>query len=827
MKRLAGILTALVLLFALSTASAQGGDGLFRFVHVVPGVGEVDIYIEDTLAVSGLAYGEGSNYIATPEGTSTVTVRIAGLSTELWQQPLNASTGQAVTFVASSLDPLEFVAHEDDFSPLAVGVTRFSIIHAIEGAPPVTIESNGQPVVQNLAYKNASGGFDIQADVYPLTISAEGEALVENVPFAFAAGTSYMTVLYGTPNDPQALILSNPTTIDGDAGFVRIAHTVSDAPAVDIYANETLIVPSLAFGQATEHLQLPAGTYDVDVRAAGTTESILMANLTVEAGDALTVAAIGSLEELDVNVFTDDVSGVAPDTSVISVINAIPESEASLTLGDGIQIADAIAYNSASDAASVDPVTDIGTLTLTIDGQSQDITLTETDFYGGVYTNAFVVLDVSGAFPQPTVVFAETVLAQGVISAPGGDSVVVIEAPVEEPVAEEPEVEEPVVEEPTEVAVEPTTAPVEPTAAPVQPTAPPPAPTEAPPVVQPLPAGPTARININPGANLNLRQRPSADALVLGQAPSGTTLAINGREGAPVDIDGVADPDYVDPVTLLPDEDTDLAAEETWLNVTYNTPDGGQIEAWVNALYVVVRDDRGDLLKLRELETVPGNQVGEALNTAITPPPPAEDRVTIRVVNLNPGVNLNIRRTPETTGEIINGIPQGTVALLQGVNDTADWAFITYEPPQGGIIEGWVSTQFAEYQLNGEVVDLAELELQEVLEFIPEDRRGSISAGAPTQAPPTVDPTRDAYIATVQINPGANLNVRRDPNDQSEVVTQIPALLQVIVTGRTADELWLRTSYEGVEGWIASNFVTVTFNRQAVELSEIPVVGTE
>ncbi|MFW5748736.1 MAG: DUF4397 domain-containing protein [Chloroflexota bacterium] len=825
--RMLTILAALLVLGAGTTLAQAEDEGLFRFVHAVPGVGDVDVYIDGQLSVVDLSFGEGSNYLRVPAGTREVIVRPAGLTTELWRQQVQSTADLPVTLIASSIDPLTFEVFEDDFTPVAPGTTRLRAIHAIEGAPPVDISSAGQPVVTDLAYNSASGGFDIQADVYPLTVdTADGTTLVSDVPFALASNTSYMIVLAGTANAPQPITLSAPIGAEGETGFVRIAHTVSDAPPVDIYVDGALLIPALAFGEATEHLLLPAADYSVELRAAGTTEPLLEASLTVTAGEAITIAAVGTVDTLDVNVFTDAVADVDPGTAVVSIVNTIPDTTASVTLADGTALADGIEFNTAGDAVSLEPIADAGTLSLNVEGQSQDIALPITTFYGGVYINGFIVLDTSGAFPQPMVMYYETALAQGIASAPEAEAMVAMTEP--ETMAE-PETEEAPTEPPVEVVVTAETTEAAP-AAPAEPT-PAPQPTVAPAqpaVTTPVPAGPTARINLNPDANLQLRQRPNADALSLGLAPSGTILEVIGREGEPVDLEGEPlDLDYVDPATLLEDEDADLDPTATWLYVTYNTPDGGEIDAWVNAQYLVVRDERGDLMKLRDLPTVPGNRAGEATNTAITPPPVPDQRVLIRTINLNPGVNLNIRRTPETTGEVIGGVPNNTVAELLGVTEDREWAYIQYEPAEGGTITGWVSDNFIQYEYQNRIVDLDELEQRELLEIIPADRRGSISADAPARAAPTQDPTRDAYLATVQINPGANLNLRRTPDAQSEVVAQVPSQAQVIVDGRTEDELWLRTTYEDQQGWIASAFVTVTFNGTPVNVTEIPVISTE
>src|SRR5262249_45329011 len=126
-----------------------------------------------------------------------------------------------------------------------------------------------------------------------------------------------------------------------------------------------------------------------------------------------------------------------------------------------------------------------------------------------------------------------------------------------------------------------------------------------------------------------------------------------------------------DPVTLL-QAGEDLDPRFTWLNVTYNTPDGGTITAWVNAVYVSVRDPQGRSMALRNLPTVPSNRAGVAQNTSIQPPT-ARQNVTFAVItNVNSDVRVHIRRTPDDAGESLALVPAGTQLTLVGPNEKQD-----------------------------------------------------------------------------------------------------------------------------------------------------------
>ena len=252
---------------------------------------------------------------------------------------------------------------------------------------------------------------------------------------------------------------------------------------------------------------------------------------------------MGSPESVTVDVFADDLAGIESDTAVINVINAIPgESSISVTLADGTILADSLASGESGDAVSIDSSAQSVSADFTIAGQSRTFELGTETFYGGVYYN---VLAVAGdVFTPPALLFEGTSLMQNIASAPGARDMPMAVAETPEPV---------VVAEPTQ---EPVVVEV-------------PAPTQ---IVQNVPIAatlddvPTARIVLDPGVNLQLREYPNSDARSMGLAPSGTILQVNGREGAPLDIEGNVIPvetasgqiTWVDPADSLADRFDDL-----------------------------------------------------------------------------------------------------------------------------------------------------------------------------------------------------------------------------------------------------------------------------
>ncbi|MBK8028548.1 MAG: DUF4397 domain-containing protein [Chloroflexi bacterium] len=805
-------LIALVLMLsalAIIPVAGQDNGAKARFVHAIPGASAVDIYVDGQLAVSSLAFGSATDYIALPAGDHALTVTQEGATTALWEQSLTFADQSASTLIASSIEPLEFTQYTDDLNPLPLGKSRFTAIHAIADADPVdVILATGQPVIPGLTYNQPYGTLDLPAMTYDLAVVPVGDslenALIAAATYALDSGTSYVALAYGTANDPQALLLSAPTNGDGQGGALRLVHGVADAPAVDVYVNDVLLAPALAFGELTEYVALPAGEYTVNVSVTGSGDNVASGSVSVGSGDYVSAIVLGSASAPELQTFSETFGTVSSTESALYVINAlsgVSSVTASLTEGAGL-IADLASGTAQS--ALVAPTTEDIILGINTNDASGVQPL---DLPGGVYGGVvYTAILVDGG----EVIVDMASIAQDLSSAPV--SAVATPGPTLEPTAA-----------PTEAAAAPTAAPeILPTATLAVPAATAPA----------AFTGPTAQIMLNPGANLHLREYPRPDARSLGLAPSGAILLVLGREGEPGPVAGLVPTPtttpFVDPVTLLEDEDTDLVPEETWLYVTYITPDGGSITAWVNAQFLALSDADGETFMLRELLTIPSNRYGFASNTAIQPPTERQSALTVTIVGVDPSANVHIRRTPTSEGESLARIPNGTVLDFLGLNEAQDWAFVRYTSPDGGALRGWVNTSFISYQRNGQPTTIEELVTREELVTVADEERGDIEV-QPQAAAPTATPLRDAIVGEViGLDPGANLHMRRRPSATSESIALLPNGTTLVITAQSVDtdgRIWLETTYQDQTGWVWAQYIQLSFNGRSFEVTAVPTLA--
>lgn len=143
-----------------------------------------------------------------------------------------------------------------------------------------------------------------------------------------------------------------------DEAFVRVVHASPDAPNVDIWVDGATALTDVPFTAVSDYLALPAGEHNVQVTATGTTDPVIDADLTLEAGTSYTVAATGTLAEIAPTVLTDDRTP-ADGQAKLRIFHASPSAPASVDVAvtDGPVLAEGLAFGAATDYLTVDPAT--------------------------------------------------------------------------------------------------------------------------------------------------------------------------------------------------------------------------------------------------------------------------------------------------------------------------------------------------------------------------------------------------------------------------------------------------------------------------------------
>jgi uncharacterized protein YraI len=184
----------------------------------------------------------------------------------------------------------------------------------------------------------------------------------------------------------------------------------------------------------------------------------------------------------------------------------------------------------------------------------------------------------------------------------------------------------------------------------------------------------------------------------------------------------------------------------------------------------------------------------------------AQDQVIARAYR-----TVNVRSGPGTEYEPVGQLTSGSEAIINGrSNDMSDWLRIDFRG-----VEGWVAfftvTVLGDYEALPIVTPRVALD-----DEVP---RSSIVVPALTPTP--FHRPSDVFVTTYR-----RVNVRSGPGSEYTVIGSLEASSSADVTGRTADDEWLRIDFDGEDGWVA--FFVVSLNGtlgsvERVEAVDVPV----
>lgn len=120
---------------------------------------------------------------------------------------------------------------------------------------------------------------------------------------------------------------SNPVAPVQQARVMAV-HASPDAPAVDLLVDGAVAGSALAYPNNTGYLTVNAGTRNVKVNVAGSTTTVIDANLPVVGGVNYSVFATGAVASIGALVVTDDLTTPATGKAHVRFIHLSPDAPA-------------------------------------------------------------------------------------------------------------------------------------------------------------------------------------------------------------------------------------------------------------------------------------------------------------------------------------------------------------------------------------------------------------------------------------------------------------------------------------------------------------------
>ncbi len=175
------------------------------------------------------------------------------------------------------------------------------VTHASPNAPGVDLLVDGSK--QNsaaLAYPNNTGYLQVESGTRNIKVNVAGTSTtVIEANLDLAKDQSYSVFAVDSVSKISAVVLADDLTAPAAGkAHVRFVHLSPNAPAVDVAVagGGAVVFGNKAFKEYTAFTPLDAGSYNLEVRVAGTsTVALTLPTITLESGKIYTVFAKGFL----------------------------------------------------------------------------------------------------------------------------------------------------------------------------------------------------------------------------------------------------------------------------------------------------------------------------------------------------------------------------------------------------------------------------------------------------------------------------------------------------------------------------------------------------
>jgi hypothetical protein len=180
--------------------------------------------------------------------------------------------------------------------------TQVRFLHADSDDGEYEVYIDGDEVLDSFAYGEESDWIDLDPGTVRLTLTADRTGfnyVVFDAVYPVAAGNSFNVII------SDALVIGSAidsSELEDDSARVRVTHASADTPTVDVMVSgtDTAIASDLRYGRSSEYVEVPAGSYDLDVLVSDTGDVALsLPGVVVEAGMVYDFVAMGTAGDDD------------------------------------------------------------------------------------------------------------------------------------------------------------------------------------------------------------------------------------------------------------------------------------------------------------------------------------------------------------------------------------------------------------------------------------------------------------------------------------------------------------------------------------------------
>lgn len=176
------------------------------------------------------------------------------------------------------------------------------LLHASPKSPAVDVYINDILKIQNLTYASFTDYIEVITGTYNLKLYAAGTKVspVLNKNVFIPPEKIYTVAAIGLLPNIDVLPIPETKPFEPlDKVYIKFAHLSPNTGAVDISLPDgKILFKNISYKQFTDYIEVPAGTYTLEVKPTGTTTTVLyIPNIKLKSERFYTVYAIGLIND--------------------------------------------------------------------------------------------------------------------------------------------------------------------------------------------------------------------------------------------------------------------------------------------------------------------------------------------------------------------------------------------------------------------------------------------------------------------------------------------------------------------------------------------------
>ena len=184
----------------------KNNSSLVRVFHAAPQAPNVDVYVNDQMVFSNLAFGDFTRYVYLDEGEYNVSVYLAGQKDRpVINQMVDVPSQQIFTIAATgNLDNLGLLVIPDKVSKSpSQNYSSVRVIHLSPNAPGVDILVDGDTLFEDISFGEGTDYVDLNPGTYNVNVVLNTDKSVV-LPLKVTLNPDKIYTIY---------IICNPTTL--------------------------------------------------------------------------------------------------------------------------------------------------------------------------------------------------------------------------------------------------------------------------------------------------------------------------------------------------------------------------------------------------------------------------------------------------------------------------------------------------------------------------------------------------------------------------------------------------------------------------------------